>query len=412
VRPASLFIVVALCLSVAGCASWRDSKANPRNWFSKNSSSGSQASSSGGGSRLPAAEPYDTSSTASNPTRGAGSGVLAGRVIDVFNQMRPGAAIHVLATDATPNEPPIESVANEKGYFVVQGLEPGRRYRLAARLYHDGRLMAGTTFAIPPNPVVMIKVSEDLAGLDVPPLKTKPDRHSSAGDGSWAPDSAPKYLHEPDHGRPPAPPALEGNPQYKPEMQTDTGRNIPPRATIPSGPPSQRPSSVGEPFSRPNAMGDLSSSSCTVVGNRLADFMLPDLMGQPFQLSQTRRKLVLLDFWGTWCANCIQSMPYLIDLQRRYAPQGFEVIGLAYEADGPLSKKVEQVNFIKLRQGVNYKILLGQGDSCQVLNKLDVRNFPTLILIDENGEIIWRGEGLSPQNKARLELEISRRLGI
>jgi hypothetical protein len=44
------------------------------------------------------------------------------------------------------------------------------------------------------------------------------------------------------------------------------------------------------------------------------------------------------------------------------------------------------------------------------LNKLDVRSFPTLLLIDERGEIVWRGEGLSPQNKARLELEIDRRL--
>jgi thiol-disulfide isomerase/thioredoxin len=151
--------------------------------------------------------------------------------------------------------------------------------------------------------------------------------------------------------------------------------------------------------------------SCILSGNRLTDFVLSDLNGQPFQLSQHKSRLVLLDFWGTWCAPCIQGMPYLVDLQRRYAPQGLEVIGIAYEEEMPFSQQVEQVNFIRRRQSLNYKILLGAGDSCPVLTKLDVRTFPTLVLLDEDGEIVWRGEGLSPQNKARLELEITRRIG-
>jgi hypothetical protein len=102
-------------------------------------------------------------------------------------------------------------------------------------------------------------------------------------------------------------------------------------------------------------------------------------------------------------------MPYLIDLHRRYGPLGLEVVGIAYE-DGTHEEQVQRINFVRLRQGVNYKLLLGQGNDCPVMTKLGVHEFPTLILVDASGEILWRGEGLSPQAKARLESEINQRL--
>jgi thiol-disulfide isomerase/thioredoxin len=414
--------LIALSSTLAGCSSLRDSKVNPRNWFSKND----------GKSAPPSASPppgalHDSSAVAGQASRAAGSGILAGRVIDSFNQKRPGASIQAAAVDGSPNEPPIEATADGNGYFVIERLEPGRRYRLTARWQQDGQNLTGATLATPPNPVVLIKVSDDLVGLDTPPFKPKgadgskqSDRNRGAvpgrpePDGSWSPDAAPKYLHEPDSG--PQAPTRPSEVPSRPELQTNVGINMPPRATIPNGPstPHSPPpgkggqGGVSEPFARPSAEG---MPSCILSGNRLTDFVLSDLNGQPFQLSQHKSRLVLLDFWGTWCAPCIQGMPYLVDLQRRYAPQGLEVIGIAYEEEMPFSQQVEQVNFIRRRQSLNYKILLGAGDSCPVLTKLDVRTFPTLVLLDEDGEIVWRGEGLSPQNKARLELEITRRIG-
>jgi thiol-disulfide isomerase/thioredoxin len=397
------------CLTLAGCSSFGDSKANPKNWFSSND----QKKSGAGNGRTPS---YEDQGHASAP--GAGSGILAGRVIDSFNQRRGGASIQVVSVDEGSGAAAVEATANNDGYFVIEKLEPGQRYRLIARWQQDGQNLAGSTLATPPNPVVVIKMSDDLVGHDAPPFRPKgtdgskqSDRQPGAtpgrpeADGSWSPEAAPKYLHELDRGSPPVRPR---DIPARPELQTQIGGNIPPRANIPNG-ASRDGLSIGEPAAR--GVSGATSPMCVLEGKRLTDFVLPDLAGQPFQLSQHRSKLVLLDFWGTWCAPCIQSMPYLADLQRRHAPQGLEVIGIAYEEEMPFTRKAEQVNFIRLRQGVNYKILVGTGDSCPVLTKLDVRSFPTLILVDENGEIVWRGEGTSPQNKARLELEINRRLG-
>src|SRR5262249_15846951 len=74
------------------------------------------------------------------------------------------------------------------------------------------------------------------------------------------------------------------------------------------------------------------------------------------------------------------------------------------------AQKIEKVNFVRQRQGINYKVLLGAGDDCPVLAKLDVQKFPSLILVDETGHIVWRGEGMTAQNKARLEAGLRKRL--
>lgn len=381
-----------LCLLLAGCSSMRDSKINPNNWFASEPARGGRAQESG-------LTDFSDTASATGP-RQRGNGLLAGRVIDAFNQTRAGADIQVVGVDGRAGESPVEATADAQGYFMIQNLEPGRRYRLTARMQRDGRTLAGATLATPPNAVVVIKMSEDLAGPDTPPpLPRGSGRTGSDGQKDWSPEAAPKYLHEPDRGGKEAVP--------RPEYQTGTTQNIPPRATIP-GPGNHTPTNVTVPT---EASAATPVAACTVIGNRLEDFTLLDLSGQPFHFSKQRGKLTLLDFWGTWCTPCIQGMPYLMDLQRRYAPQGFEVIGIAYEDQNmPLARKLEQVNFVRQRQGVQYKILVGEGDSCPVLNKLDVRSFPTLVLVDEQGEVIWRGEGLSAQNKARLELEIGRRL--
>jgi thiol-disulfide isomerase/thioredoxin len=135
------------------------------------------------------------------------------------------------------------------------------------------------------------------------------------------------------------------------------------------------------------------------------------LNGRPFQLNELRGKVVLIDFWGTWCPHCMRGIANLVDLQRRYGQHGLEVVGIAYEDDKlSLAQKIEKVNFVRQRQGINYKVLLGAGDDCPVLSKLDVQKFPSLILVDETGHIVWRGEGMTAQNKARLEAELRKRL--
>jgi hypothetical protein len=99
----------------------------------------------------------------------------------------------------------------------------------------------------------------------------------------------------------------------------------------------------------------------------------------------------------------------LTELHRRYGPQGLEVVGISYD-DGPVERQVQTLAYVRQRHGIGYRLILGGGDDCPVLRDLGVKSFPTLILLDRDGTILWRGEGLTSQNEQRLEAEIRKRL--
>jgi thiol-disulfide isomerase/thioredoxin len=153
---------------------------------------------------------------------------------------------------------------------------------------------------------------------------------------------------------------------------------------------------------------------CVRVGQKLDNFALYNLNGQPWEFRRDRGgRLVLLDFWYSTCGPCLQAIPQLVDLQRKYGSYGLEVIGIAYEK-GPTPTQVQKVRQVRGRYGINYTTLLGGGgpDPCPVRTQLEVARFPTLVLLDETGQIVWRNEGLSERAHYDLEMEIRRRLGI
>src|SRR5215510_13499817 len=64
------------------------------------------------------------------------------------------------------------------------------------------------------------------------------------------------------------------------------------------------------------------------------DFTLKDLDGKELSLAQYRGKVVLVDFWATWCDPCRVEIPWLIEMQDKYGPKGFTVLGIAMDEDG------------------------------------------------------------------------------
>jgi thiol-disulfide isomerase/thioredoxin len=336
------------------------------------------------------------------------SGVIAGQVIDSFNQRRPNAIVQASATDAAGDEP-IDASTNADGYFVIQGLKTGRRYKLLAWAQKGDQPLGGTTIATAPNVQVVIKVSEQFATPQPPTSKLEPGGRLPGK--SPARDNGPTYLNDPD--RPAGDRHFDANqdaprrhaPPLRPENLTLEPRladNNPPRVELPPAPSTRTPA-LGGPSTG-------TSTSCQLDGNRLVDFVLFDVAGKPYRFSERKAKLTLLDFWGTWCPPCIQGMPQLATWQKKYAGQGLEVIGIAYE-EGTLKEKSDRVSFVARRQGVNYRLLLGDGEHCPVLTKLNVQQYPTLILVDGQGNVVWRGEGLTLQNKAKLQAELDKRLG-
>ena len=126
------------------------------------------------------------------------------------------------------------------------------------------------------------------------------------------------------------------------------------------------------------------------------DFVLTDTKGNQIKLSDYRGKVVILDFWATWCPPCRRGIPDLIDLQKTYKNK-LAVIGISLDTD---SKK-DVVPFIK-EYGINYKVAYGDNNVVQKYG--NIQSIPTTFIIDQNGKIVNSYIGL--QRKETFENQI------
>jgi peroxiredoxin len=117
------------------------------------------------------------------------------------------------------------------------------------------------------------------------------------------------------------------------------------------------------------------------------NFSLKDSNGKTVQLSDYKGKVVLLNFWATWCGPCKMEIPWFVDFERRYKDQGFSVIGISMDDDGWNAVKpfVSEV-------GLNYRILLGNDTVAQMYG--GVESLPTSFIIDRQGRIARTHVGL------------------
>jgi thiol-disulfide isomerase/thioredoxin len=149
-----------------------------------------------------------------------------------------------------------------------------------------------------------------------------------------------------------------------------------------------------------------------LTGKKLRNLALYGLDGQPWEFRNRQGRLVLLDFWGTWCPPCVQAIPVLNILQEKYGRHGLEVIGIAYEWGSP-REQVEKVERVSRLKRIQYRVLLGGGYDtvCPVRHQFDVSAYPTLVLLDEDGMILWRNDqGLDASRLQDLELLLGQKL--
>ena len=118
------------------------------------------------------------------------------------------------------------------------------------------------------------------------------------------------------------------------------------------------------------------------------DFTLKDVNGKLVHLADYRGKVVLLDFWATWCGPCVIEIPWFQEFQRTYKDRGFEVLGVSMDDDG--WKVITP--FVEKRK-INYRVVLGDDKTGDQYGGLEA--LPTTFVIDRSGRIASVHVGLA-----------------
>ncbi|MDD5634003.1 MAG: TlpA disulfide reductase family protein [Candidatus Omnitrophica bacterium] len=121
------------------------------------------------------------------------------------------------------------------------------------------------------------------------------------------------------------------------------------------------------------------------------DFTLDDLYGQEFKLSYTKGKVVIIDFWATWCPPCKMEIPHLNSLYKQYAKSGLEVIGIALDDGG-----AGVVRPFAEENKIEYTILMGDRKVEAAYG--GIRGIPTIFIIDREGRIVEKFVGYRERN--------------
>lgn len=131
------------------------------------------------------------------------------------------------------------------------------------------------------------------------------------------------------------------------------------------------------------------------------DFTLPQLAGQPLSLSSYRGKVVLLDFWATWCVPCREETPHFVELQKKYTDRGLQIIGVS------MDDSADPVRPFYLQFQINYPVVMGTAKTGEEYG--GVLGLPIAFVIDREGRIVNKHIGAI--DPAIIEREILGLLG-
>ena len=122
-------------------------------------------------------------------------------------------------------------------------------------------------------------------------------------------------------------------------------------------------------------------------GNESASsLVLADIRGVEHSLEQYRGKVVIVNFWATWCPPCVEELPSLENAWQRYRQQGLVVLAVSGEERDVVTSFLE-----RLPSDITFPVLI-DGDM-KSGNRWQIRGLPTTVVVDRSGDVHWRAEG-------------------
>ena len=139
------------------------------------------------------------------------------------------------------------------------------------------------------------------------------------------------------------------------------------------------------------------SHAAGAVHSDAPDFSLQDLDGRPLTLSANRGKVVLLNYWATWCTPCRAEIPQFEEFQNNYGPQGFQVMGISMDDDAKAVRDFYQ------QFKMNYPVAMGTDKVAQAYG--GILGLPVTFLIGRDGRIAAKYVGAAQLSVVEQEIK-------
>ena len=126
----------------------------------------------------------------------------------------------------------------------------------------------------------------------------------------------------------------------------------------------------------------------SVVEQPALDFSFPDVSDKMLAISDWRGKVLVINFWATWCAPCLQEIPEFMKLQAEYQARGLQFIGVAIDEKQPVQAYLERI-------GINYPVMVAGDAGITLSQQLGnvISAVPFTVIVSQSGQIVFRQPG-------------------